>query len=149
MNKAIDKCFSSNNLTEYWIVFTEGHHWISWLLKKNFSHVYIITRDRYNWVVLDPRRLFLHFELPPIPISVDAPRLIAKPTDHIIKLTMYSRANEVQFSHFGLTNCVSRVLYLIGLRISVLTPLRLYRRLLKLKPREMSRLGIQSVKLIA
>jgi len=138
-----------NNTREYWIVFTQGTHLISKLLKKDFSHVYVITRDKYNWIVLNPMRLYLHIELPAVLVSEDLPRKLRLPNDHIVKVTLYNRKPLKQFRYFGLINCVTHTLYLMGLRLYVYTPFQLYQRLIHLKSKEMPGYGIQSIRQIA
>lgn len=147
MSSNIETTFDRNT-KEYWVIFTQGTHLISHFLKDNFSHVYVITRDKYNWIVLNPMRLYMLVEIAAVPITDDLPRLLRLPHDSIIKVTMYSRKPLKQFRYFGLINCVTHALYLMGLRISVLTPFRLYKRLLRLSTKDMDRLGIQSIKQI-
>ncbi len=144
----IDKTFDGD-IREYWLVFTQGTHLISYFLKKNFSHVYVITRDQYNWIILNPLRLHLDVQIPAYPITKDVPRLWAKPHDTILKVTMHKRAASKVFAYFGLINCVTHVRYLLGLRIHVITPSQLHRSLLKLNPRQKAKHGIQTVKQIA
>lgn len=144
----IQKIFDPE-VQEFWIVFTQGTHFISHLLKKNFSHVYLITRDKYNWIILNPLRLHLGFEIPAAHVNFDLPRDMRQSFDNVIKITMYKRDSKKQFAHFGLLNCVTYVKYILGLRMYVLTPFRLYKRLLHLSESEKIKHGIQSIKLIA
>lgn len=138
-----------NNVKEYWLIFTQGNQLISHFLKKNCSHVYVLTRDKYNWIILNPMRLFLHVEIPAVPIHADLPRMMRGLHDKVIKITIHQRKSTKMFRRFGIFSCVSFALYLIGLRIYALTPFRLYKRLLHLTNKELNSHGIQSIKFIA
>ena len=72
-------------------MFTQGVHWIAKILKPNFSHIYIITRDDYNWLLLNPSRLYLQAEVLPISINQDAPRIITNEHDTILKISFGER----------------------------------------------------------
>ncbi len=148
MFSAIKKVFSSDT-QEFWIVFTKGSHFIRHFLKEDFSHIYVITRDKYNWVILNPLRLHFSIEIAPFTIKENVPRLITTDNDHVLKITMHKRHADKQFRYFGLMNCVSYVKYILGLRMYVLTPFGLYKRMLHLSDQEKIRHGIQSVKLFA
>lgn len=148
MSQGIEKIIDGN-VREYWVVFTQGTDLLSKFLKKDFSHIYIITRDKYNWMVINPLRLYLDIIIAPYPINYDLPRLNTGKNSRVVKVTMYTRASVKQFARFGLLNCVTFARYTLGLRMAVLTPFSFYKRLLHLKPSQMSRHGIQSVTLIA
>lgn len=133
-------------LTEYYVIFTQGvTHWITRWLKPNFSHIYIVTRDEYNWIILNPTRLYLQVIIPAASINDDYPRSMLKPDDSCLKLTFTQRDDTQQFGSVGLLNCVQWSKYVLGLRIFCLTPYRLYKRLLNFKPDTMLRHGLKSI----
>lgn len=135
---------------EYWVVFTQGvTHWITRWLKPNFSHIFVITRDDYNWFVLNPTRLYLQVIIPAEPIDKLPLPLFVKPTDTVVKVTFGLRDDTQQFGSLGMLNCVTWVKYILGLRISGLTPWRLYKRLLSLTPKEMRHNNIESIERVS
>lgn len=133
---------------EYWVVFTRGTHWVNKVLKKNFSHCYVVTRDQYNWIVINPTRLYLDVQIKPVPLDVDLAKLIRKPHDTVLKIEIYERASEVNFKSIGLINCVTHVKYILGLRVRAITPFRLYKKLLGLSQVDKNKHGIKSIKLV-
>lgn len=144
----IDYVVDGKKAREYWVVFTQGTHLISKVLKKNFSHIYIITRDQYNWMIINPLRLRLNVEIGNFPLDVDVPRLIPLSSDRVIKVKMYDRPTKKQFGYFGFINCVTYTKYILGLRLSALTPFQLYKKLLRLKTRDKAKHGILSLQQI-
>lgn len=131
---------------EYWVVFTQGTHFISRLLRPNFSHVYLFTRDKYNWIALNPTRSRLVVDILPVKVDEDAPRLLAHPNDMIVKITFAARATRQQFGYVGLLNCLTFAKYMLGINCFALTPWRFYRRLINFSPRERAFYGIQSIR---
>ncbi len=130
---------------EYYVVFTQGvTHWITRWLKPNFSHIWLITKDEYNWIVLNPTRLYLQVLIPPLAIT-DKPFSLTQQTDNILHIKFRSRDDTQQFGALGMLNCVTWSLYILGLRIKCLTPFRLYKRLLNFSQSEMEAHGIISI----
>lgn len=128
----MEKCNVIDPVIEYYIVFTQGAHLISKVLRKNFSHIYLLTRDEYNWILLNPTRLYLQVVLPASDIT-QLPAEIIKPDDTVLKLTFKQRNSLTQYGYVGLLNCVTWTKYMLGLRVSSLTPWRLYKRLLRIQ----------------
>lgn len=130
----------------YWIVFTQGVHFISKLLRPNFSHVYLLTKDKYNWILLNPTRSRLITEVLPFKVTDNAPRLIANHTDIILQITFGQRETHQQFGYFNLLNCLTYAKYILGIPCKAFTPWRFYCKLINFSPRERAFYGIQSIK---
>lgn len=131
--------------TEYYIVFTQGvTHWITAWLKPNFSHIWLITKDDYNWIVLNPTRLYLQVLIPPIALT-DNPLQLTQITDTVLKIKFTKRDDTQQFGAIGFLNCVTWSLYMLGLRLKVLTPFGLYKRLLNFNQSQKDKHGIISI----
>lgn len=131
----------------YYLVFTDGCRWMHRLLKKHYSHVYVLTKDEYNWVMLNPMKCALEVFLPPFPLSESLPIYGTKTTDTVIEIIFAERdLAERQHSFFGLANCVTCVKYMVGLRLFCLTPFSLFQRLLRFPPKSMAKQKILSIK---
>lgn len=130
----------------YYVVFTQGStHWISRWCKPNFSHIYLITHDEYNWILLNPTRLYLQVMIPPMGLEDDFPTTVIKPDDSALKITFGQRDDTQQYGSYGMLNCVTWAKYMLGLRIKVLTPWRLFSRLVNFNAEDMLQHGIISI----
>jgi hypothetical protein len=127
------------------VVFTHSEHPWQILLKRNFGHCYILTHDAFNWLKLNPTRLFLHSEILPYSANQPAHTITTKPTDHVLRLTMYHKDGVRSFGGIGLRNCVTITKYMLGLPIRALTPYKLFKALLSLTDKQRNLYGIQSV----
>lgn len=131
-----------------YVVFTHSEHPWQLILKRNFGHCYIITHDQYNWLKLNPTRLFLQTDI--LPYAIDKPvyMLATKPNDYVLRLTMYYKDGKRSFGGIGLRNCVTITKYMLGLPIRALTPYKLYNALLSLTYKQRNLYGIQNVQLV-
>jgi hypothetical protein len=131
---------------EYYVIFTQGvTHWITRYLRRNFSHIVLVTRDEYNWIILNPTRLYLQVIIPPVQIKDSPLPLCTQSGDSILHIKFKKRDDTQQFGSLGLLNCVTWSKYMLGLRIKCLTPFRLYQRLLNFNQSERERHGIISI----
>jgi hypothetical protein len=118
--------------TDYWIVFTQGKtHWITRWLKANFSHIYLFTRDQYNWIALNPTRLYLQVHIPALRSSDPYPATVYTPADTVLKVTFRERDDTQQYGSIGFLNCVTWAKYILGLRVRCITPYGLYKSLVR------------------
>jgi hypothetical protein len=132
----------------FWIVFTDSNHWTKRYLRPHFAHCYVVTRDDYNWLVINPEQYFLRTEIAPIPADQDLITMIVKPQESVIKVDFLPRYKEKHLGRFGLINCVSMTQYIIGTRIACLTPYGLFKSLLTLTKDRQDELRIDSISLI-
>jgi hypothetical protein len=130
---------------EYWVVFSESKHWSGNLLAKNCSHCYVITRDKFNWIKLDGQQRRLGVEILPYRHDEDAPRIEAKHLNKILHVKMYRGSTKGVHKLLGLTNCVTFVKYVLGVKVWSLTPYQLFKALLRLDRSQMNQQGIVSV----
>ncbi len=131
---------------EYWIIFTQGiTHWITRWLKRDFSHIWLLTKDEFNWIAINPTRRYLQFEILPLSIAEDPFKHYDIKAGAILKITFTNRDDKTQFGSVGLLNCVTWSKYVLGLRIWCLTPFGLYRRLLRFKPDDLAKHNIKSI----
>lgn len=133
--------------TEYYLIFTQGiTHWVTRWLRPNFSHIYLITRDDFNWVLLNPTRGYLQFTILPLPITQSPLPQLVKAGDTVLHFQFGHRNDTQQFGSIGLLNCVTWAKYILGLRLNCLTPFGLYKRLLNLCPSEKETHAILSIR---
>lgn len=135
-------------LTEYWITFTRSTHWTGKLLKKNYGHVYVTTRDQFNWIVLNPQRAYMRIEIAPYPVTHDVPMMLAMDGDTVIKLVFHPRHTVKQFRYLGGLHCLTYAKYLLGLPLGGVTPYAFSKKLLSLSKNDQRALRLESVELI-
>lgn len=136
-------------MRSYWIVFKPTSNYLSFFLKKDFGHCLILTHDEFNWIEIDPRNSFLHLKIPARTLQDNYPLEIAKKYKYpIVKVTLEDHIKIPPAWRFGFGSCVSFVLYSIGLEVNVLTPYKLYKKLLSLSKKEMVKLKIMDISLI-
>jgi len=143
----IKKTFDQRTETFY-IVFKQGKHAIARFLKPNFSHIYILKKDKYNWMLIDPVRSRLAVDILAIPTEQDAVRALMGKLDHALKIDFYHRDTASQFGYVGLLNCVTWAKYILGINVLSLTPWRLYKRLVNMCDHDKIKFGIKSVQRI-
>lgn len=131
---------------EYWVIFTQGvTHWITRWLKPDFSHIWLLTHDEFNWIAINPTRRYLQFEILPLRIQDNPFMHYNIQAGGIVKITFKKRDDTLQFGTFGLLNCVTWSKYVLGLRIWCLTPFGLYRRLIRFKAGDLAKHHIDSI----
>jgi len=132
---------------EYYVIFTQGvTHWITRWLRRDFSHIWILTKDEYNWLLLNPTRGYLQITIPPLPITQSPLPHLLREGDTILHVIFSKRDDTRQFGAVGLLNCVTWAKYILGVRVRCLTPFGLYKRLLNLCPSMKRKYAILSIK---
>ena len=139
--------YYNGRISECYVIFTKSEHWYQIFLKKDFGHLYLLMKDDFNWLVLNPRRLFLHWEILPIPASKDAWKIITSKSDHVIQINLHQRDNIISFGIFGFRTCTTLVQYMLGLKLKCVTPWSLFKRLLRLSTTKRKLHGISSITL--
>jgi hypothetical protein len=132
-------------ITEYWLVFTQSSQWINKFLKPHFSHVYILTRDQYNWIALNPHHLMLRVEIAPLSAQEDLISKMTSENDTVLKICFKPRHTKKVFGVFGFYNCVTIAKYALGLPIYAVTPYILYKKLLNMPDGDKIRHRILSI----
>lgn len=115
---------------EYYLLFNEGDHWIRRILKKDFNHITVLTKDSYNWITINPRFRHLNWVILPISSDEDAIKKYYSEFKCIKICTGYSGP---KLGAFGFINCIKLARYITGLHVNALTPYKLYKKLLKIK----------------
>lgn len=127
------------HLKTYWVFFRDGDNWFQrWFLKKDFGHIFLLTKDKYNWILIDPLPDFLNTTVLSYRVDEDVPGKISKMTqakcvlitvDKDITGRQKFRPAMALIPRF--VSCVGIVKYILGLRSNALTPYGLYKELLK------------------
>lgn len=132
---------------DIWLVFKSAEdYWVQRFCKKGFGHVLLITRDKYNWMYLDPHQLKLTFGISPFKASDDLPRLLRKEGHTVLHVTLFDRATHKKLRYMALCNCVSFVKYALGLSIRSFTPYGLFKNLLTLSEKQKFKNGVVSAR---
>lgn len=131
---------------EVYVVFCHREHWFNKFLKPGFCHIYMLRRDEYNWMVMDPHCRLLTFAIPDIDINVDLPYLIktsdrdllyggkVKHRQTVIRVELeYNPTQKPFLSIWPQLNCVGIAMYGLGISEPYFTPYQLYKFLLRQK----------------
>lgn len=116
---------------ECWIAFKHGSAWTQRFLKKDFGHAFIISKDKFNWMLIDPTFQNLNISILPYGPDDDVIQRLRK--NHRVVYVRYS-TNGMQsfFSFISYASCTKAIRYVIGLKVFCITPYGLYKKLAKL-----------------
>lgn len=134
-----------------WIVFKPGTHLLSNILKKDYAHVYLLYKDKYNWIKVDPSQSSLDVTILPVPASKNIIDIFSKvdSVTSIVKISTTIHKNKViNYNPFNIINCVNVVKYYCGIQSWVCTPYQLYKLFCKLSCTNNTKYGIDNVVLI-
>lgn len=129
----------------YWLYFADTNHPIRFMLKRNYTHVAVLTNDGKQWMILDPTNNQLRVQVLNYAITDDVPSIYIKSAYRVIKVNMYPMDYKRQRKRLGVMSCVSHTCYIMGLKIKALTPYALFKKLLKLRTDLNKDHGVQSV----
>lgn len=134
-------------LTEYYVIFTQGIGWLSHVLQPGFSHMRIITRDDYNWILLNPTLGFLEVVILATPID-QFPKELIESGDTVLRIVFAKRDPLKQFKRFGLLNCLTLVKYMLGINIYSVTPWQFFKKLVNFKASQRMTYAIHTMEVI-
>lgn len=132
---------------EYWIIFCQGHMWFSSLMKKNFSHCFLLSRDEFNWYRVDFTEKSMFVKILAARASNDL-----VPYYYLNKFTrqgLYIRCNpkhQRPYIPLGLMNCIGMIKKFIGYQSFCLTPYQLYKNLVTMNHLKRAKHGISLIK---
>lgn len=134
---------------DYWLVFKQSQgYWLQKFLRVGFGHVFVVTKDEYNWIVIDPHKLKLVTVIAPFKTSENFPRMLVKDGYKVIKVSTYDRETSKKLRYLQPNFCVPLVKYILGIKVRAWTPYGLYKKLLSLTEKQKHATGIKSVQLI-
>lgn len=121
----------------YYVFFRDGENWFQrWFLKKDFGHIFIMTKTEDKWVVIDPLPDFLHISL--FEGIDNIPKKVAENSNSVC-LRVFSEQDFSERQQFRINtaivprfvSCVGIAKYILGIKCRALTPYGFYKRLLK------------------
>lgn len=134
---------------DYWLVFKQSNgYWLQKFLRFGFGHVFVITRDEYNWMVIDPHKLKLVTAIAPYKATENFPRMLVGDGYKVIRISTYDRSTNKKLFYWQPNFCVPMVKYILGIKVGAWTPYGLYKKLLRLNEGQKHATGIKSVQLI-
>lgn len=134
-----------------WIVFAEGQHILSRFLKPGFRHVYYITKDEHNWLIMDPTSGSLTCTILPYGPEEDVIRLFKSYRDvtAILKIdTIHVPWKTLNYNPLRMVNCVNIIKYICGIKSWAWTPYQLFKSLTKQSKNNKYVHGISSVRIV-
>lgn len=135
---------------EYWLIFCDADHWTTWFLRSGFKHVMVLSRDKYNWILFNPKMNMYDYLILSKKIDVDVPEEYKKKYDYkIIKVVIDKSKVKYHWKVCMIWTCVTFAKYAIGLNGFIFTPRSLYKKLRKMMVKaKKSHKGIVSIKII-
>ena len=120
------------SIKESWLVFCDSTSRKNKILKKNFRHVYIITRDEFNWYLIDPDWRFLNVKILPYRVNYSLP---TKFIEHgkVIHIKHKPCSDRHLLVPWKLFTCIGVVKYALGISMFAFTPWQLFKRLKNLE----------------
>ena len=118
---------------EFYVVFSHSDTIFAPLLKKNFSHCFVVEKTEHYWISYDPTRHGLNVCLPPCTINHDLIGAMLELDEDITVVRVDTLGDEQAFVFYpAVPNCVYQCLYAMVIRMfCCVTPYQLYKRLLK------------------
>jgi len=117
-------------MKQNWIIFRDGQHKYQKYLKKGYGHVYILSRDAYNWVLIDPVYNNIHVEVLNYgandPIHLLYARDPSTTAMYYIEIDDDIEQKDFKLNLFNPLSCVGCVKYYLGIKdFRVVTPYQL------------------------
>jgi len=132
-------------MKESWLIFCDYEgDWKGRFLKKGFNHLFILTKDNFNWYVIDPDVRFLNIKVLPLPPHEDA-------VSHFRNKhkMLYIKYDEVPQKYilnmFRPFTCVEVAKYILGLKVFCFTPYQLFKKLKKMGAETRLKRGIDTL----
>lgn len=113
-----------------YVIFKGSKHFFQRLLKKDFGHVTVLKRDKYNWYKFEPFNDYLRLDILPYAATSMKPidNYLLEDGVKIIKVIREVKNRQIfSVSFFHFMNCVSVCKYILGIKNLCLTPYRLFR----------------------
>jgi hypothetical protein len=129
----------------YYICFCNTDRWHKKMLRKGFSHCFILINDGINWIELSPTLRQLIVEIIPIAGDEDATLIYLRKIFPltILKVEMCGKPMK---GLLRLPTCVSFIKYLLGINMWCFTPYKLFNKLLSLSTLKKSKFMIKEIR---
>lgn len=139
-----------SSMREFWIGFSDTEYFMKYLFKEGFGHVYIITKDEWNWMILDPRNGYLDMSIIPIKVSEDLPQKIMEHNKHhLIRVkTQLPLKKWPNLNIFRSISCMNIIKYVLGVKLFTWSPYHLHCRLKKMSERGIPKNPLKEVEIL-
>jgi len=124
---------------KYWVIFRSSSLWHQAYCKPGFGHCFLITKDDFNWTLIDPGTDRLNVKILDCPASFDLPSGIILESEKegqpikVVEVDINEDRGYKLYFHsiFSLPflNCVNMVKYVLGSPLKGLTPYKLWKGL--------------------
>ncbi len=115
---------------EYWIVFTSGKHWITRFLKRQYGHVFLITKDDFNWMKINPGFDRTEPMILNVGYDFNVPQYLSSQGNKVVHLRTGSP--RLKLGRWHIRTCVKECESILGIKLQGLTPWRAYKKLAKM-----------------
>lgn len=120
-------------MKDSWIVFCDSDDWKNRILKKNFRHVFVVTRDEFNWYMINPDWRYLNVKILPFKTSYNVPQQMLSSDNRILHVKHEECTNKHLLCIIKLFTCVEIAKYTMGISMFALTPYALFKKLKRLE----------------
>lgn len=118
------------NNNEFWLIFRNGDHIVSRLLKNGFGHISVLMKDQYNWLLLDPTSTRLTVTILPFSADQNVPDILTEDKNvSVVHMKTKQKKPKLWVLPWNIS-CIGIVKYITGIRGFFLTPYRLYKSLI-------------------
>ena len=140
----------NNDIKTVWIGFKSASFFIKRFMKKDFSHMYVLTRDEHSWIYVDPCNEALGITILPYERNKNVPFYLKKEYgDRLIKVQFKIKdRNRPNLNPFLMINCVNIVKYMMGISVFVFTPYGLYKYFTKMQKNNCYKNNILKVEIV-
>ena len=121
-----------SNFKKSWIVFCDSQDIKNRFMKPNFRHVFLLTKDEFNWYMIDPDYRFLNIKILPYRADYNLPGKFLINNNKVICILHKKYTNKHLLNPIRLFTCVEIIKYVLGIQLFCFTPYGLYRKLMKL-----------------
>ena len=122
------------NCKNSYVFFCDSASKTNWCLKPGFRHMFVLTHDDFNWIMIDPDWRYLNVKILPYRKEFNLPMQLYKENKdykciHLQHLECTSKHLCVPWKWFS---CVGVIKYALGLNAWAFTPWQLYKKLKRL-----------------
>lgn len=118
----------------FYVVFINSNHVLSPILKRGFTHAYVIEELECIYMAFDPTRHGLNVFMPSCDTSHPLVDIMMEQDKSITVLRVLTKPGDKPLIFKPrILSCVSVIEYILGMRLGAVTPYGLYKKLLKAK----------------
>ena len=118
---------------EFWLIFRDSPHNVSRRCKAGFQHVFILMKDSFNWILVNPTSTQLDIRILGYETNEYVPSIFMKNprrSIHIVRVVTYDKEASYWRVPFNV-GCMGQVKYITNIKGIFFTPYQLYKKLVK------------------